>query len=129
MADPLPPAFRGGGRLKFAGSPGAILDRTPSGGGTALWWRWSGIWFLRTRPGGPAGGVFLAVGLVVAIGVAGKVLIAARHFGRWQYDVILALETAEAILLMLAGSHANSVVSEFQAEGSPAPESRSLIGD
>ena len=88
-----------------------------------------GIWFLRRDRTGPAGGVFLAVGLVVAIGTAGEVLVAAPHFGRWQYDVILALETVEAILLMLAGSRAISVVSEVQTGGSPPPDSGSLIDD
>jgi hypothetical protein len=43
--------------------------------------------------------------------------------------VVLALETVEAILLMIAGSRAITVVSEAQPEGSPPPEPRSLIGD
>jgi hypothetical protein len=43
--------------------------------------------------------------------------------------VVLALETVEAILLMLAGSRAIGVVSEVQTGESPPPESRSLIGD
>jgi hypothetical protein len=65
-----------------------------------------GIWFLKRDRGGPAGGVFLAVGLVAAIGIAGDILITAPHFGRWQTDVILALHTLEAILLSLAGLRA-----------------------
>jgi hypothetical protein len=69
------------------------------------------------------------VGLVVAIGVVGEVLVMAPHFGRWQTDVVLALETMEAILLILAGSRAISVVSEVRTRESPPPESRSLIGD
>jgi len=73
--------------------------------------------------------VFLAVGLVVAIGIAGDVLLTAPHFGRWQTDVLLALETVEAILLMLAGSRAIAGVGEGRTGGSPPPESRSLIDD
>jgi hypothetical protein len=88
-----------------------------------------GIWFLKRDRAGSAGGVFLAVGLVVAIETAGDVLGTAPHFGRWQTDVVLALETVEAILLMLAGSHAIAGVSEVRTGGSPPPESRSLIDD
>ena len=46
-----------------------------------------GIWFLKRDWAGPAGGVFLAAGLVVAIGTTGEVLVTAPHFGRWQTDV------------------------------------------
>jgi len=88
-----------------------------------------GIWFLKRDRAGPAGGVFLAVGLVVAIGIAGEVLVTAPHFGRWQTDVVLVLETVEAILLTLAGWRAIAVVSEAQTGESQPPESRSLIGD
>ena len=88
-----------------------------------------GIWFLKRDRAGPAGGVFLALGLVVAIGIAGEVLVTAPHFGRWQTDVILALGTVEAILLTLAGSHAIADASEVGTGGSPPPESRSLIND
>jgi hypothetical protein len=88
-----------------------------------------GIRFLTRERAGPAGGVFLAVGLVVAIATAAEVLVAAPHFGRWQYDVIMALGTVEAILLTLAGSRAIAGVGEVPAGGSPPPESRSLIGD
>jgi hypothetical protein len=56
--------------------------------------------------------VFLAVGLVVAIGIAANVLAIAPHFGQWQYDVLLALETAEAILLILAGMRAFEITRE-----------------
>jgi hypothetical protein len=132
LAIPLPPLFgEGSGRLAFIFSQGlpvrfliVYLLR---------WWASAlvavvGIWLLKRDRAGPAGGVFLAVGLVVAIGTAGEVLVAAPHFGRWQYDVILALEAVEAILLMLAGSRAIAVVSEVRTGGSPPPESRSLIG-
>jgi hypothetical protein len=88
-----------------------------------------GIWFLKRDRAGPAGGVFLAAGLVVAIGIAGNVLVTAPHFGRWQTDVVLALETVEAILLMLAGSRAIAGASEVGTDGSPPPESRYLIDD
>jgi hypothetical protein len=99
-----------------------------------VWWGSAsvavvGIWFLKRDRAGPAAGVFLAVGLVVAIGVAGQVLVTAPHFGHWQSDVILALETAEAVLLMLAGSRVITVVREPQTGESQPPESRSLIGD
>src|SRR4030095_10165445 len=86
-----------------------------------------GIWFLKRDRAGPAGGVFLALGLVVAIGTAGDVLVTAPHFARWKTDTILALGSAEAFILMLAGSHALAGVSEVPTGGSP-PESRSLIG-
>jgi hypothetical protein len=87
-----------------------------------------GIWFLRRDRPGPAGGVFLAVGLVVAIGTAGEVLLVAPHFGQWNYDVVLALETVEAILLMLAGSRAIAGVTEVRTGESPPPD-RSLVDD
>ena len=54
-----------------------------------------GIWLLKRDRAGPAGGVFLALGLVVAIGTAGDVLLTAPHFGRWQTDLIFALGTVE----------------------------------
>jgi hypothetical protein len=78
-----------------------------------------GIRFLKRDRAGPAGGVFLALGLVVAIGTAGDVLVTAPHFARWQTDLILALGTVEAILLTLAGSHALAGVSEIPTGGSP----------
>jgi hypothetical protein len=132
LAIPLLPLFGEGGRLKFIFSQGlpvrfliVYLLR---------WWGSAlvavvGVWFLKRDRAGLAGGVFLAVGLVVAIGTAGAVLVTAPHFGRWQFDVILALETAEAILLILAESRAISVVSEVRTGGSPPPESRSLTDD
>ncbi len=88
-----------------------------------------GIWFLKRDRPGPAGGVFLAVGLVMAIGVVGDLVGTAPSFGLWQTDVLLALEAVEAILLVLAGSRAISVVTEVQTGESPPPESRSRIGD
>jgi hypothetical protein len=53
----------------------------------------------------------------------------APHFGQWQYDVLLVLETVEAIFLIFAGSRAIAKVSEAQTEASLPPESRSVIGD
>ena len=132
LAIPLLPLFGEGGQLAFIFSQGLpwrfliiYLLR---------WWASAlvvvvGIWFLKRDRAGPAGGVFLAMGLVVAIGVAGEVLVAAPHFGRWQYDVILALGTVEAILLTLAGSRAIAGVGEVPTGGSPPPEPRSLIDD
>ncbi len=88
-----------------------------------------GIWFLKRDLAGPAGGVFLAVGLVVAIFAAGDVIATAPHFGRWQTEVLVALQIVEAILLTLAGSRAIAGVSEVQTGGSQPPESRSLMDD
>jgi hypothetical protein len=132
LAIPLLPLFGEGGRLDFIfsqGLPWRLLILY-----LLRWWVSAlvavvGIWFLKRDRAGPAGGVFLAVGLVVAIGVAGEVLVTAPHFGRWQYDVVLGLEAAEAILLTLAGLRAIAVVSEVQTAGSPPPESQSLIDD
>ena len=92
------------------------------------WWATAlvgvvGIWFLKRDRTGPAGGVFLAVGLVVAIGTAGEVLVAAPHFGQWKYDVVLALQIVEAILLTLAGSRVIAGVSEVRT-GEPPPLDR-----
>jgi hypothetical protein len=132
LAIPLLPLFGEGGRPGFIFSQGlpwrfliVYLLR---------WWGSAlvavvGIWFLKRDRADLAGGVFMAVGLVVAIGTAGEVLLAAPHFGRWQYDVILALQTVEAILLMFAGSRAIAGGSEVRTGGSPPPESRSLIDD
>ena len=129
MAIPLLPVFGEGGRGPFIFSQGlgarfliVYLLRYWASAVVAM----VGIWFLKRDRAGPAGGVFLAVGLVVAIGVAGEVLVTAPHFGRWQTDVILALETVEAILLMLAGSRAIAGVGEVRTGGSSPPESRSL---
>jgi len=115
LAIPLLPVFGEGGRLAFIFSqelPVRFLIIY-----LLRWWASAlvavvGIWFLKRDRAAPAGGVFLAVGLVVAIGVAGEVLVTAPHFGRWQYDIVLALETVEAILLILAGSRAIAFVSE-----------------
>jgi len=132
LAIPLLPVFGEGGQLKFIFSLGLPVRLLI----TYLLQEWGsalvavvGIWFLRRDRAGPAGGVFLAVGLVVAIGVAGDVLVTTPHFGRWQTDVVLAFETVQAVLLMLAGSHAIAVVSEVRTGGSPPPESRSLFDD
>ena len=132
LAIPLLPLFGEGGGLRFIFSQGLpvrflILY-------LLRWWGSAlvavvGIWFLKRDRVGPAGGVFLAVGLIVAIGVAGDVLVTAPDFGRWQTDVVLALEIVEAILLTLAGSRAIAGMSEVRTGGSPPPESRSLIDD
>jgi hypothetical protein len=127
LAIPLLPLFGEGGRLEFVFSRFLILY-------LLRWWGSAlvavvGIWFLKRDRAGPACGVFLAVGLVVAIAIAGEVLVAAPHFGRWQYDVILVLGTVEAILLTLAGSRAIAGVGEVPTGGSPPPESQSLIGN
>jgi hypothetical protein len=129
---PFLPIFGPGGRRAFIFSQGIPVRFVIVY--SLRWWGSAlvavvGIWFLKHDRPGPAGGVFLAVGLVVAIGVAGEVLVTAPHFGRWQTDVILALETVEAILLMLAGSRAVATASEVGTDGSPPPESRSMIRD
>ena len=132
LAIPLLPVFGEGGLGAFIFSQGLrvrfLIVYLLRWWGSALV-AMVGIWFLKRDRPGPAGGMFLAVGLVVAIGVAGDVLVTAPHFGRWQTDVILALETVEAILLTLAGSHAIAGASEVRTGGSPPPESRSLIDD
>ncbi|HKI28956.1 MAG TPA: hypothetical protein VKB32_05985 [Actinomycetota bacterium] len=132
LAIPLLPLWGEGGRLAFIFSDGLPVRFLIVY--LLVWWASAlvavlGIWFLKRDRAGPAGGVFLAVGLVVGIKTAGDVLVAAPHFGRWQYDVILALGTVEAFLLTLAGSRAISVVSEVRTGGSPPPEPRSLIDD
>jgi hypothetical protein len=126
LAIPLLPLFGEGGRLEFIFSRGQSWRFVISY--LLSWWASAlvavvGLWFLKRDRAGPAGGVFLGLGLVAAIGIAGQVLVAAPHFGRWQFDVLLALETAEATLLMLAGSRAISVVSEILTRESPPPES------
>jgi hypothetical protein len=131
LAIPLLPIFGEGGRGKFIFSQGlparfVILY-------LLRWWASPlvaavGMWFLKQDRPGPAGGVFLAVGLVAAVGIAGEVLVTAPHFG-WQTDVVLALATLEAILLTLAGWRATRVVSEVQTGESPPPEFRSPIDD
>jgi hypothetical protein len=132
LAIPLLPVFGGDGLGKFIFSQGLPVRLLILY--FLRWWGSAsvamvGIWFLKRDRAGPGGGVFLAVGLVVAIGVAGEVLVTAPHFGRWQTDVVLALETVEAILLTLAGSRAIAGVSEVRTDGSPPPETRSLIDD
>ena len=130
LAIPLLPVFGEGGRGPFIFSQGlgarfliVYLLRYWASAVVAM----VGIWFLKRGRAGPASGVFLALGLVVAIGTAGDVLVTAPHFARWQTDLILALGTVEAILLTLAGSHALAGVSEVPTGGSPPPGSRSLI--
>ena len=132
LAIPLLPVFGEGGRGPFIFSQGlgarfliVYLLRYWASAVVAL----VGIWFLKRDRAGPAGGVFLALGLVVAIGTAGDVLLTAPHFGRWQTDLIFALGAVEAILLTLAGSRLISAVSEAQTGESPPFESRSLMDD
>jgi hypothetical protein len=132
LAIPLLPLFGEGGRLEFIFSLGLPVRLLITY--LLSWWGSAsvalvGIWFLKRDRAGPAGGVFMAVGLVVAVGTTGAVLVTAPHFGRWQYDVILALEIVEATLLMLAGSRAIAIVGEVRTGGLPPPESRSLIDD
>jgi hypothetical protein len=89
LAIPLLPVFGEGGRGPFIFSQGlgarfliVYLLRYWASAVVAM----VGIWFLKRDRAGPAGGVFLALGLVVAIGTAGDVLVTAPHFGRWQTD-------------------------------------------
>jgi hypothetical protein len=93
-----------------------------------VWWTSAlvavvGIWFLKRDRAGPAGGVFLAVGFVVAIGIAGNGLARASLRSMAVRRALLALETAEAILLILAGMRAFEITRETGE--SPPPESRS----
>jgi hypothetical protein len=131
LAIPLLPLFGEDGRLDFIFSQGLPVRFLIVY--LLVWWASAlvavlEIWFLKRDRAGPAGGVFLAVGLVVGIKTAGDILVAAPHFGRWQYDVILALGTVEAFLLTLAGSRAIAVVSKAQTGESPPPD-RSLVDD
>jgi hypothetical protein len=132
LAIPLLPVFGEGGLGAFIFSQGLPVRLLILY--SLRWWgsvlvAMVGIWFLKRDRAGPAGGVFLAVGLVVAIGTAGEVLVAAPHFGQWNYDLVLALETVEAILLIVAGSRAIAGASEVGTDGSPPPESRSVSND
>ncbi len=112
---PFLPVFGPGGRRAFIFSQGFpvrfVIVYSLRWWGSALV-AMVGIWFLKRDRAGPAGGVFLAVGLVVALGVATDVLVTAPHFGRWQTDVLLAFETAEAILLTLAGMRSIEITRE-----------------
>ena len=132
LAIPLLPIFAENGQGPFIFSQGLPVPfLIPY---VLRWWATAlvalvGIWFLTRDRAGPAGGVFLAVGLVVAIGVATEVVATAPHLGPWQRYVILALETVQAILLILAGKRAIAVPTEVQTGEWPPPESRSLIGD
>jgi hypothetical protein len=114
---PFLPIFGPGGRRAFIFSQGIPVRFVIVY--SLRWWGSAlvavvGIWFLKRDRPGPAGGVFLAVGLVVAIVIAGDVLANAPHFGRWQTDVLLAFETTQAILLLLAGSRAIEISRETE---------------
>jgi hypothetical protein len=107
LAIPLLPVFGGGGLGAFIFSQGLGVRFLSVY--LLRWWGSAlvamvGIWSLKGDLAGPGGGVFLAVGLVVAIFAAGDVIATAPHFDRWQTDVLVALQIVAAILLTLAGS-------------------------
>ena len=60
------------------------------------------ILFLRRDLLGAAGGVFVALALILAITITRQVIETAPHFGRWQTDLILTLEVIEGVLLVVA---------------------------
>jgi hypothetical protein len=65
-----------------------------------------GILYLRRDRVGVAGGVFVAVALILAITITGQLLQTAPHFGRWDTDLLLILEIIEGVLLALAAVRA-----------------------
>lgn len=117
VAIPLLPVYGFGGRLTFVFSYGLPLRGLIS----LFLGRWSsaivvtaGIVFLRRDQLSVAGGAFAAVALGLAITLATQVIETAPHFGRWQTDVVLALEIAQTILLALAAARA---ISASRADG------------
>jgi hypothetical protein len=106
---PLLPVYGFGGQLTFVFSFGLPLRGLIS----LLLGRWNGaivvtagIVFLRRNQLGVAAGAFAAVALGLAITIAAQIIETAPHFGRWQTDVVLALEIVEAILLAIAAARA-----------------------
>jgi hypothetical protein len=76
-----------------------------------VWWSNAvvvavGILYLKRDRVGVAGGLFLAAALTVAIAIIQLLLQTAPHFGRWQTDLVLALEIIEGGLLALAATRA-----------------------
>jgi hypothetical protein len=109
---PLLPVYGFGGQLTFVFSFGLPLRGLIS----LFLGRWSGaivvtagIAFLRRDRLGVAGGIFGAVALGLLIMIFTQILETAPHFGRWQTDVVLALEIVQTILLALAAAQAISV--------------------
>jgi hypothetical protein len=106
---PLLPVYGFGGELAFVFSFGLPLRGLISlfiGRWTSAIVVTAGIAFLRRDRLGVAGGVFAAVALGLAITIAAQIIETAPHFGRWQTDVVLALEIVEAILLAIAAARA-----------------------
>jgi hypothetical protein len=106
---PLLPVYGFGGQLTFVFSFGLPLRELIS----LLIGRWNsaivvtaGIVFLRREQLAVAGGVFAAVALGLSITFATQILETAPHFGRWETDVVLALEIVQTILLALAAAQA-----------------------
>jgi hypothetical protein len=108
---PFLPVYGFGGQVTFVFSLGLPLRGLIS----YFLGRWSGaivvtagIVFLRRDQLGVAGGAFAAVALGLAITIATQILETAPHFGRWQTDVVLALEIVQTIILALAAARAIS---------------------
>jgi hypothetical protein len=123
---PLLPVYGFGGQLTFVFSFGLPLRGLIS----LFLGRWSGaivvmagIVFLRRDQLSVAGGAFAAVALGLAITLATQVIETAPHFGRWQTDLVLALEIAQTILLALAAARA------IGASGTDEPRSGQVANE
>jgi hypothetical protein len=106
---PLLPVYGTGGQLRFVfslGFPLRWLIEYFLGRWTSAIVVAAGILFLRRDQLSVAGGAFAAVALSLAIMTAMEIVDTAPRFGRWQTDVVLALEIAQTILVALAAARA-----------------------
>jgi hypothetical protein len=106
---PLLPVYGLGGRAEFVFSVGFSVRGLVS----FFLFAWTnlavvtvGILFLRQDRPGPAGGLFTAVALILAITITRQALETAPQFIHWQSVVIYTLEVTEVFLLSLAAVRA-----------------------